>query len=160
MFNLSTDIGERLDIAAEKPDWATAIRSLRPQVSFVSGIDPWVGRFERLQEDFSTVCEMLEKPGEEIFDIIRYFGARDKIFNVHFRNIKGGFCDFVETFPDEGDVDMHEAMRAYKEVDYPYMIMPDHVPKIAGPAPDLVAFGFALGYQRALLQAIDKEPSL
>lgn len=104
-----------------------------------------------------TICEMLEKPGEEICDIIRYFGARDKIFNVHFRNITGGFCDFVETFPDEGDVDMYEAMRAYKEVDYPYMIMPDHVPKIAGPAPDLVAFGFALGYQRALLQAIDKE---
>ncbi len=52
-----------------------------------------------------TVCEMLDKPGEEIFDIIRYFGERDKIFNVHFRNIRGGFCNFVETFPDEGDVD-------------------------------------------------------
>ncbi|NKB72215.1 MAG: mannonate dehydratase [Candidatus Latescibacteria bacterium] len=102
-----------------------------------------------------TVCEMLQKPGEEIGDIIRYFGQRDKIFNVHFRNIRGGFLDFVETFPDEGDIDMYEAMRMYREVGYKYMIMPDHVPKIAGPAPDLVAFGFALGYQKALLQAVD-----
>ena len=50
---------------------------------------------------------------------------------------------------------MYEALRAYKEVGYRYMIMPDHVPKIAGPNPDLVAFGFALGYQKALMQAID-----
>ena len=105
-----------------------------------------------------TVCEMLEKPGEEIYQVIRYFGVRDKIFNVHFRNIKGGFLNFVETFPDEGDVDMYEAMRVYKEVGYQYMIMPDHVPKIAGPAPDLVAFGFALGYQKALLQAVAHLP--
>ena len=37
---------------------------------------------------------MLEKPGEEIFDVIRYFGTRGKIFNVHFRNISGGFLNF------------------------------------------------------------------
>ncbi len=102
-----------------------------------------------------TICEMLEKPNEEICAIIDYFGQRDKIFNVHFRNIRGGFCNFVETFPDEGDVDMYQALRAYKKVGYKYMIMPDHVPRIAGPSPDLVAFGFALGYQKALLQAIE-----
>ena len=53
-----------------------------------------------------TISEMLEKPGEEIYDIIRYFGDRNKIFNVHFRNIKGGLLDFTEIFPDEGDIDM------------------------------------------------------
>ena len=41
-----------------------------------------------------TVAEMLEKPGEQIFDVIRWFGTRKKIFNVHFRNIRGGFLDF------------------------------------------------------------------
>src|SRR5262249_36057192 len=43
-----------------------------------------------------TVSEMLEKPGEQIFDVIRYFGSRRKIFNVHFRNIRGRFLDFQE----------------------------------------------------------------
>ena len=41
-----------------------------------------------------TVSEMLERLGEEIYDVIRYFGSRKKIFNVHFRNIKGGVLDF------------------------------------------------------------------
>src|SRR6202008_1500476 len=36
-----------------------------------------------------TVSEMLKDPGREIFDVIRYFGTRKKIFNVHFRNIRG-----------------------------------------------------------------------
>ena len=80
-----------------------------------------------------SVSEMLERPDEEIYDVIRYFGERKKIFNVHFRNIKGGVLDFVETFPDDGDVDMLKALRTYKEVDYPYMLMPDHVPEISGP---------------------------
>ena len=79
-----------------------------------------------------TVSEMLEKPGEEIYDVIRYFGARKKIFNVHFRNIKGRFLNFQETFPDDGDVDMIRAMRVYKEVGYDGMIMPDHAPHIDG----------------------------
>ena len=34
----------------------------------------------------------------------------------------------MEVFPDEGDVDMLRAVGTYKEVDYPYMLMPDHVP--------------------------------
>jgi mannonate dehydratase len=105
-----------------------------------------------------TVSEMLEKPGEEIYDVIRYFGSRDKIFNVHFRNIKGGFLDFVETFPDEGDVDMYEAARVYKEVGYKYMLMPDHVPHISGPAPQDVAMGYSFGYIQALIQAVNHLP--
>src|SRR5580704_7539089 len=31
-----------------------------------------------------TVSEMLKKPSEEIYEVIRYFGTRGKIFNVHF----------------------------------------------------------------------------
>ena len=105
-----------------------------------------------------TVCEMLEKPGEEIYDVIRYFGSRNKIFNVHFRNIRGGFLNFMETFPDEGDVDMYEAMRVYKEVGYKYMLMPDHVPEISGPAPEDVAMSYSFGYIQALIQAVNHLP--
>ena len=65
-----------------------------------------------------TVSEMLAKPGEEIYDVIRYFGSRGKIFNVHFRNIRGGFLKFQEVLPDDGDVDMPRALRAYREIGY------------------------------------------
>ena len=36
-----------------------------------------------------TIAEMLDDPAREIFAVIRWFGERAKIFNVHFRNIKG-----------------------------------------------------------------------
>jgi mannonate dehydratase len=104
-----------------------------------------------------TVSEMLEKPGEEIYDVIRYFGKRGKIFNVHFRNIKGRFLNFEETFPDDGDVDMIRAMRVYREVGYDGMIMPDHVPTIAGDTGGAQAFAFAFGYIQALIQLVNSE---
>ena len=104
-----------------------------------------------------TVSEMLEKPGEQIYDVIRYFGRRKKIFNVHFRNIKGRFLNFQETFPDNGDVDMIRAMRVYKEVGYDGMIMPDHAPRIDGDESGRQAFAFEFGYIAALIQLMNQE---
>ncbi len=101
-----------------------------------------------------TVSEMLEDPGREIFSVIRYFGERKKIFNVHFRNIHGHFLDFQETFPDNGSVDMVRAMRTYQEVGYAGMIMPDHAPQIEGDRGKQQAFAFEYGYISALLQAV------
>jgi mannonate dehydratase len=102
-----------------------------------------------------TVSEMLQDPGKEIFDVIRYFGSRKKIFNVHFRNIRGKRDSFQETYPDEGDIDFVKAMMVYKEVGYPYMMMPDHVPTHPDDRGGSQAFAFAYGYIRALIQAVD-----
>jgi mannonate dehydratase len=104
-----------------------------------------------------TISEMLARPADEIFDAIRYFGARGKIFNVHFRNIRGGFLNFQETFPDDGDVNMIRAMRVYKEVGYDGMLMPDHVPVIDGDAGGKQAFAYAYGYIQALIQMVNME---
>ena len=104
-----------------------------------------------------TVSEMLVNPKKEILDVIRYFGGRKKIFNVHFRNIKGGFLNFQETFPDDGDVNMIEAIRAYRDVGYDGMLMPDHVPRIDGDTGGKQAFAFAFGYIQALLQMVKME---
>ena len=112
-------------------------------VARVMGTVEGLKKFEAMHENpyhgfnfcQGTVSEMLEKPGEEIHDVIRYFGSRKKIFNVHFRNIKGGVLDFVEVFPDEGDVDMLEAARTYKEV----------------------GFAYCYGYIHAILQAVNSE---
>lgn len=132
------------------------------------GVDRVLGTVEGMQKFVQlyespyhgiTLCqgsfsEMLEEPSEEIFDVIRWFGSRDKIFNVHFRNIKGKALDFHETFPDEGSVNMHKAIQTYQEVGYKYMLQPDHVPIISGPDPSGVAFGFSYGYIRGLMDAI------
>jgi mannonate dehydratase len=104
-----------------------------------------------------TVSEMLERPGEQIFDVIREFGQRKKIFIVHFRNIRGGFMKFEETMPDDGDVDMPRALRVYRDVGYDGMVMPDHVPQIVGDPGGHKAFAFCFGYIQALLQTLRSE---
>jgi mannonate dehydratase len=102
-----------------------------------------------------TVSEMLHDPGTEIYDVIRYFGSRKKIFNVHFRNIRGHRDDFMEVYPDEGDVDFVKALHTYIEVGYPYMMMPDHVPVAPNDPGDLQSFAYCYGYIRALLQSAE-----
>ena len=135
------------------------------------GVVPVLGRVEGLKRFVSikenpyhglnfcqgTVCEGLENPNKEIHDIIRYFGTRKKIFNVHFRNIEGKIGDFRETFPDNGDVNMIEAIRTYREVGYDGMIMPDHVPHVQGDPRGHKSFAFCFGYIQALIQMLKME---
>jgi len=104
-----------------------------------------------------TVSEMLQDPGKEILEVIRYFGSRKKIFNVHFRNIKGKFLNFQETYIDNGDVDMLKAMRVYKEVGYDGMLMPDHVPRVAADPKGYQQFAYSFGYIKALIAAVNTE---
>ena len=104
-----------------------------------------------------TVSEMLKDPNKELPEVVRYFGSRGKIFNVHFRNIKGGFLKFQETFPDDGDVDFLKMIRVYREVGYDGMLMPDHVPHIPGDSNGYQAFAYAFGYINALIQMVKQE---
>jgi mannonate dehydratase len=105
-----------------------------------------------------TVAESLVDPRREIADVIRWFGSRGKIFNVHLRNIRGGRHAFVECFPDEGDMDLAESLRLYAEVGYDAMVMPDHVPAITAQSPHETGFAFAFGYLIALFQANGLDP--
>ena len=102
-----------------------------------------------------SVAEMLSDPATETFDVIRHFGRRKKIFNVHFRNIRGGRDSFQEVYPDEGDVDMFQAMKVYKEVGYDGMVMPDHMPSHPHDRRSLQAFAFGFGYIKALIQSLN-----
>ncbi|MDP6372966.1 MAG: mannonate dehydratase [Vicinamibacterales bacterium] len=102
-----------------------------------------------------TTAEMLRNPAEGIHDVIRYFGERKKIFNIHFRNIVGRRDDFQEVFPDEGDMNMVEVMRTLQAVDYPYLVMPDHLPRHDDDPGGRQAFAFGYGYIKALIQAVN-----
>jgi mannonate dehydratase len=101
-----------------------------------------------------STAEMLQDPARQIHEVIRYFGERQKIFNIHFRNIRGRRDDFQETFPDEGDMDMVAVMRTLKQVGYQHMVMPDHLPRHDDDPRGDQAFAYAYGYIKALLQAV------
>jgi hypothetical protein len=81
-----------------------------------------------------------------------YWGGEPKMKRVLVRHLS-----FMETFPEEGDMDMWRSLRTYAEVGYQYMIMPDHVPQVAGRDPQNTALAFTYGYIAALLQALNSE---
>lgn len=108
-----------------------------------------------------NLCQgsLAEQHGADVLGIIRYFGERDRINHVHFRNVRGSCPLFDEVFIDEGDVDMYEAMRIYHEVGYRYAIMPDHWPRLTGDTPlGLASRAYAHGYIKALMQAVGARP--
>jgi hypothetical protein len=100
----------------------------------------------------------LENPSEAIFDVIRYFGTRNRIFNVHFRNIRGRRDSFQEIYPDEGDLDMFRILRTLRQVRYSGMLMPDHIPTHPDDRDGRQGLAFAFGYMKGLIQAVYAEP--
>ena len=50
-------------------------------------------------------------------------------------------------------------MRTLRDVEYPYMLMPDHLPGHANDPGGLQAHAFAYGYITALVQAVNTEPN-
>ena len=91
----------------------------------------------------------------DLHEAIRYFGGRNRIVYVHFRNVTGRFPAFSEAFIDEGYVDMAEAVKVYKEVGFDGPVIEDHVPTMIGDDPDKYrARAHAMGYTKALIDAI------
>jgi mannonate dehydratase len=101
-----------------------------------------------------TISEDLDDPNSQLPDVIRYFGRRKKILNVHFRNIRGHRDDFSEVFWDEGSVDFVKMIKVYREVGYDGYLLPDHPIQVPGDqnATD-GSFTFAFGYIRGLIQS-------
>ena len=93
-----------------------------------------------------------EMQGVDVYDAIRHMGELDKIVMVHFRNVRGEFPRFQETFVDNGDVDMVRAMQAYRDVGFNGPFSLDHSPMFAGS--EIANQAFVVGYMRALIQAV------
>ncbi len=104
-----------------------------------------------------TTAEMLQDPKTEIHDVIRKLGGMKKIFNIHFRNIRGKRDSFQEVYPDEGDMLMPQVLRTLYEVDYPFMVMPDHMPQHPDDPGGRMGFAYAYGYIKGLLQSLKYE---
>lgn len=112
-------------------------------------------------------CGTIQESGGDIIEGIRRYGSQDKIINVHFRNVRGKIPKFQEVFQDDGDYDSVAVMRTLHEVGFDGYVMADHLPGLSvdmqqPPAFLLhglptgarnVAFGWSVGYLRALVQA-------
>lgn len=142
-----------------------------PQVDSIRGISrimTTANSFRRMHNIYPsvnnglTMCQgNFSLMGEDIPTLIRDFSRKGIIHFVHFRNVRGSRMNFVETFHDEGQIDMYEAMKAYIETGFKGPMRPDHVPTMAGDSneyPGYSALGslYAAGYIRGLIEAIAK----
>ena len=129
---------QRIMSSVEDYDWLLAANP-----SKANGITYCIGCFAELG------CNL-----EELID--RW---SNRIHFVHFRNISGCQDDFVETFPDDGDLDLMSVLRKLNEVGYTGCIRPDHAPKLSGEYVEIEGYGFqghifTAGYLRGLLTAV------
>ncbi len=105
-----------------------------------------------------TWSEGGDRMGKNVFEMIRDFGGRGKILDVHFRNVSGPLPRFEETFPDEGYMDMYQVMRALREVKFSGTAVPDHVPELAGDSGlRRAGTAYCIASMRAMLRRANEE---
>ena len=105
-----------------------------------------------------TWAEGGDKMGKNVFEMIRDFGKRGKIFDVHFRNVTAPLPHFVETFLDDGYLDMYQVMKTLREVGFRGAMEPDHVPQLAGDKGMRPAgTAYCIAYMRGLLRRANEE---
>ena len=96
---------------------------------------------------------------ENIYEMIRYFGKRNKILYVHFRNVSGQVPSFHEEFINTGYVDMYKAMSIYQEVSFDSFFIDDHVHQTFQDTEwGHRGRAFANGYIQAMIEAVTKNP--
>ena len=157
---------------AEEANVKLAMHPDDPPLSPIRGIS----RIMRSLENYQRLLDLVPSPvngialcqgnftlmTDDLPAAIRHFGKQEKIFFVHFRDVRGTPQKFVETFHDEGKTDMAECIRAYREVGFEGVLRPDHVPTMEGDSnqnPGYSSIGrlFAIGYVKGLREVIYSE---
>ncbi|WP_053376135.1 mannonate dehydratase [Paenibacillus sp. FJAT-27812] len=161
---------ERIVPVAEQAKVKLALHPDDPPITPIRGISRILTSAAALQRAINlvpseyngiTLCQgTLATAGEHIPSVIRQFAKQDKMFFVHFRDVKGTPEKFEETFHDDGQTNMLEAMHAYYEVGFSGPARPDHVPTMEGednanPGYELLGRLYGIGYIRGLMEAAE-----
>ncbi len=159
--------------AAEKADVRLALHPDDPPLAKMNGVAKILTHYEgyRRAEQLAgeskhwglTFCvgtwaEGGDKMGKDVFEMIREFGRRGKIFDVHFRNVSGPLPHFIETFPDDGYLDLYAVMKALRQVGFHGALEPDHVPQLTGDKGiRLAGTAYCIACMRAWLRRANQE---
>jgi mannonate dehydratase len=160
---------KRIIPVAEKAGVKLAMHPDDPPRSPIRG----VGRIMRTVDNFQRLIDMIPSPvngitmcqgnftlmTDDLPSVIRQFGKQNKVFFVHFRDVRGTKDKFEETWHDAGKTDMAACMQAYKDIGFDGVLRPDHVPTVAGDSNENAgysAFGrlYAIGYIRGLREVV------
>jgi mannonate dehydratase len=96
-----------------------------------------------------------ERMGKSVTETILEFGKQKKLFKVHFRNVDQPLPHFVETFIDDGYMNMYEILKAMRAVDFDGVFIADHIPLMGGDP--RIGTAYTIGYMKALLERVNAE---
>ena len=92
-----------------------------------------------------------------VLDEINNYGRKGRIFEVHFRNVRGSLPTagaFEETLLDDGDINMFKVLQELRRVGFDGCINPDHIPAVEGDGEGVYqGLSYSIGYLKALLAA-------
>lgn len=73
-------------------------------------------------------CGVTREMGEDPLDVLQYFGSRDRINHVHWRNVivEKPYVKYAEVFLDEGQVNMFAVMQGLIDLGYSHGLYPEH----------------------------------
>lgn len=154
---------------AEEEGIRLGIHPCDPPVENLGGIPQLLRSFDaykRLIEIYPSDSNAIEfcqgtfseMQGDDIYEMIRYFGERRKILYVHFRNVSTSVPKFQEEFINTGYVDMYKAMTIYRDVGFDSFFIDDHVPHTDGDTEwGHRGRAFANGYIQAMIEAVTKQ---
>jgi mannonate dehydratase len=73
-------------------------------------------------------CGVTRETGHDPVEVCRYFGTRDRINHVHYRNptVVVPYDKYVEGFIDAGDINMLAVMQELVKLKYKRLIYPEH----------------------------------
>jgi mannonate dehydratase len=112
-------------------------------------------------------CGVTRELGADPVEVCRYFGTKDRINHVHFRNVRVRVPNekYTEVFLDEGEVNMFAVMKELVRQKYPRLVYPEHPraidfdreqPNFKSMYPGgggYAGIAYNVGYTRAMLQA-------
>jgi mannonate dehydratase len=73
-------------------------------------------------------CGVTREMGHDPVEVCRYFGTRDRINHVHYRNVRVRvpYEKYTEVFIDEGENNMFAIMKELVQLKYSRLIYPEH----------------------------------
>jgi mannonate dehydratase len=127
----------------------------------MSTLDGWKKLITLVDSPSNTIifdCGVTRELGEDPVAVAHYFGSRDRIGHVHWRNVQLRIPrqDYTEVYPDNGDNNMLAIMKALVAEKYHYMIFPEHARGLdvdrEFKTNTAAAWAYHVGYCRAMLQ--------
>ena len=138
------------------PSLGGIARIFRNFDGFKRAMDTFDGPYHGL--DFCMGCWSEMGGRENVIRAVRYFGTRDKIIYVHFRDVQGTADNFNECFINEGNVSPFEVVKTLRDVGFTGFMITDHVPHMV----DDTDWGhrgraYAIGYIAALIEVAEMQ---